>query len=784
MLELTSAPRITGVHLSHVVQLATTTPWAILPEKLAVLTELLQLRAAGERLTPEAIEERLAAERGPSAREAAASAPGQIAVIPIIGTLVPRVGAIAKSSGVRSTSDIVNDVRAAVEDENVRAVVLDIDSPGGVTTGIPEAADDILALRGTKPIVAVANDLMASAAYWLGSAADEIVATPTAFVGSIGVYMMHVDVSRAMANDGIDVTMVKAGKFKADTNPYQPLSAEAQARLQGSVDEMYDLFVDAVARQRGAKTAHVRAQYGEGATLTAQRAKAAGMIDRIESMRATLQRLSSASPPARNRSSGGRRADEPRTTSLIMTDDVPAAREGAAETMTPALETAPVAEEPAVKENLQAAPGGAAPPATASDTLELLALGVKYAHVVDTAKVDAWVRGGTSVAHAKDEILEILGSRARSDAPTTPARPGTSVRGVHNRAEDAPFASDGEFLLAVASAGRSGGAVDDRLRPLAAAAGVSQQDPTSAGFLVGSQMRDRLLDTWWNQPTDLVGMAEKIDVPYGFDSITFNLGRDDDRRNGVVYGGAQAYWINEADQINASTGKFRQVTVAPQELAALVYVTDKMLRNASVLEQWNDRWAGLAMAVKANLAVFGGDGVGKPSGLKESKAKVQVTRQTANRITSTDLSQMWSRVPAGARSRIVWLHNVECEPEFDRMSTVVTNVAGTENVGGYEPRVYNPERNTIKGRPMIACDFSEALGTEGDIIAFDPACYLVGLRAGGQVRKDISIHVKFIEAQSAFRYMTEIDGKCLLDVPLKPLKGTANRNLSPIVTLV
>jgi HK97 family phage major capsid protein len=133
---------------------------------------------------------------------------------------------------------------------------------------------------------------------------------------------------------------------------------------------------------------------------------------------------------------------------------------------------------------------------------------------------------------------------------------------------------------------------------------------------------------------------------------------------------------------------------------------------------------------------------------------------------------MWARLHPRFRSNAVWLHNVDIEPQLDNLSTTVTNVAGTENVGGYANKVFDAERRTLKGRPLIACEFSATLGTQGDLRLVDLKQYLAGIRSGG-VQSDISIHVAFLTNETAFRFIFSVDGQPWLASPLTPYKGTA-----------
>ena len=264
------------------------TPWAILPAKLAVILDVLRYRAAGERFTPAEIQTQLAAATParPGGRQ------GTIAVLPLVGVIAQRMGSLAESSGGISTERIAAGFRQAVNDPSISGVVFDIDSPGGAVYGVPELAAEIFAARGTKPMIAVANSVAASGAYWLGVAADELVVTPSGEVGSIGVITAHTDLSRAYDTAGETITLISAGKFKSEGNPFEPLGEEARQARQGRVDDYYGQFVTAVARYRGVSVGAVRNGYGEGRMLGAAAALREGMVDRIATLEETIQRLS------------------------------------------------------------------------------------------------------------------------------------------------------------------------------------------------------------------------------------------------------------------------------------------------------------------------------------------------------------------------------------------------------------------------------------------------------------------------------------------------------------
>ena len=264
----------------HVLSEVLRWPWAIQPEALSLLAEILGRRIAGRPFTDAELEARLAAGQARAAARGNGARIGTVAVLPILGMLLPRAEAM-ETSGAVSTQALTARFDALVNDPAVAAIVLDVDSAGGSVGGIAEFADRVQAARTTKPVVALANPMMASAAYWIGSAARDLLVTPSALIGSIGVYTAHADMSQALAKEGIAVTLINAGAKKVLGNEFEPLSAEGRTELQQRVDEFYALFVAAVARGRGVSQKAVREGFGQGGVVGAEAAIALGMADRM-----------------------------------------------------------------------------------------------------------------------------------------------------------------------------------------------------------------------------------------------------------------------------------------------------------------------------------------------------------------------------------------------------------------------------------------------------------------------------------------------------------------------
>lgn len=230
----------------------------------------------------------------------AAKLQGGVAVIPIMGMIShrERFSFFGVSSGA-SVERIRARLVQALADASVAVIVLYVDSPGGTVAGVAELASEIRAAREQKPVVAIVDTMGLSAAYWLASQATEIVVTPSGMVGSIGVLQAHENRAAQMEMMGRDITLLHAGKYKVEANPFEPLSDEARAALQESIDEAYAGFVAAVAAGRGVKASVVSGGFGEGRIVDARPALALGMVDRVETVATAIARI--AANPSRIR---------------------------------------------------------------------------------------------------------------------------------------------------------------------------------------------------------------------------------------------------------------------------------------------------------------------------------------------------------------------------------------------------------------------------------------------------------------------------------------------------
>lgn len=265
-------------------------PWAVSRDVLPRLAEAHRLPAAAEwaRLGARTAPRPKVARRSESQR-----AGGAVAVIPLTGVLTPRGSFLSFLFGgaAGGLQGFREEFRAAVQSPDIGAIVLDVDSPGGLVDLVPETAAEIRDARGSKPIVAVANTLAASGAYWIATQADELVVTPSGDVGSVGVYVVHEDWSVWNEQKGIAPSYIYAGQYKTEGNPDEPLSDDARQAWQQEIDDLYAMFVADIAAGRGVSADVVRADYGKGRTMQAASAVEAGMADRIDTIEAVIGAL-------------------------------------------------------------------------------------------------------------------------------------------------------------------------------------------------------------------------------------------------------------------------------------------------------------------------------------------------------------------------------------------------------------------------------------------------------------------------------------------------------------
>jgi signal peptide peptidase SppA len=225
---------------------------------------------------------------GPQASKFVGSAAGRsgyrvtddgIAIVPVSGLLLDRGEWLGDYYGMATTYEgLAEQVRRIIKDSAIRAVILDIDSPGGMAVGCFDFAGAVMTeLRKAKRVVAIAQNDACSAAYAIAASAHEVFTTGLGQTGSIGVISMHQSYARALDAAGIDTTIVFAGDNKPLGNPYQALAHNARAEMAAQIDKIYGVFVAHVAKARGLDEAAIRAM--EARVYSGADAVRAGLVD-------------------------------------------------------------------------------------------------------------------------------------------------------------------------------------------------------------------------------------------------------------------------------------------------------------------------------------------------------------------------------------------------------------------------------------------------------------------------------------------------------------------------
>jgi len=287
------------MHHAQIAQRAFNTPLMVDPAKALAFLSGLGPRITGQEITFQGLDVQ-PAEQTAAALPARASLFGNdlaqrhqrngtqpfavvdgIAVIEIAGTLVHRGAWIGQSSGLTSYEGIAAQLQAALADPAVRGIALDIDSFGGEVAGAFDLADRIRAAREKKPVHAFVAEHALSAGYVLTSQADRIILPRTGAVGSIGVVALHTDMSGALDQKGIAVTLIHAGVHKIDANPYQPLPEAMHVQMQRELEVVRFLFAETVAAGRGDRMTQASALATEAAVFRGADAIAAGLADEL-----------------------------------------------------------------------------------------------------------------------------------------------------------------------------------------------------------------------------------------------------------------------------------------------------------------------------------------------------------------------------------------------------------------------------------------------------------------------------------------------------------------------
>lgn len=229
-----------------------------------------------------------------------------VGVVSVKGSLVEGSAGYGVFFGQTGYDDIRAALISAVNNPEVKSILLDVSSGGGQVSGVDDTAQLISRVNAVKPVVTYTGSVMGSAALWLGASSGYVVANKTAVVGSLGIIMVHMDRSEELRARGMKPTVIRAGSEKALATPYEPLSEKAQAGLQSQADVLYGVFLNHVASSRGVSATNGDKKFGQGRVFIGQQAVDAGLVDKLGTYEDAFMKAQAACKPKKG---GGMKAD-------------------------------------------------------------------------------------------------------------------------------------------------------------------------------------------------------------------------------------------------------------------------------------------------------------------------------------------------------------------------------------------------------------------------------------------------------------------------------------------
>jgi len=385
------------------------------------------------------------------------------------------------------------------------------------------------------------------------------------------------------------------------------------------------------------------------------------------------------------------------------------------------------------------------------------------------------------VTDAEKDVLAEETRLAEEDAALA-AKPSGRIAIVKDKNDKGPsasggFKSFGDKLRAVCAAAKGNVMPDQRL--FAGPTGLGETVASDGGFAVGTDYGTSIMQRVYDTGS-ILSRVKRLTVSNGANSLKLPAIDESSRADGSRSGGIRGYWLEEAGTLTASQPKIRQNSYTLKKVGALVYVTDELLADASLLESWVNQNLPTELTFKIEDAIVNGDGVGKPLGWNVGDATVSVSKETgqaASTFTFANASKMWSRMYAPSRSNSLWLINQDVEPQLFTMSIPV----GTGGSAVFMPAggASASPFATLFGRPIVPVEYCATLGTVGDVQLVDPSQYTL-IDKGG-VQTAASMHVQFLTDQMAFRFIMRVDGQPDWNTALTPKNGT--NTLSPFVRL-
>ena len=352
----------------------------------------------------------------------------------------------------------------------------------------------------------------------------------------------------------------------------------------------------------------------------------------------------------------------------------------------------------------------------------------------------------------------------------------TEKRGIYRPDQDG-FRNFGDFLQSVRNSYVSPGFKDSRLERRAT--GMNESIPSEGGFLVGEQYEQDLLQKIY-MDSQILQRVRRYEISGNANSIKIPGVDESSRQDGQRQGGVRGYWTDEAATMTGSKPSLYQVQLTLNKLTALIYTSDSLLQDAPALGAYVQEMATRELQFKAVDAIISGNGSGKPLGILNSPCLVTISEETsqpADTIYPENIMKMYARVWNSSKKKGVWICNPDCLEQLMSMQIA----GGTSSSPVWLPANSLAGRpfDTLLGQPIIWAEQASTVGDVGDIIFADLSEYLLAEKAG--IQSASSIHLKFLENESAFRFTWRLDGNVSWQSAVTPFKGS--NTMSPFVVV-
>lgn len=386
-----------------------------------------------------------------------------------------------------------------------------------------------------------------------------------------------------------------------------------------------------------------------------------------------------------------------------------------------------------------------------------------------------------------DELRELKAVEERvqktnddlSAPTTTPIKPELTenrslITGGEDRASKEKFTSFGEQMAAIVRADTPGQTIDPRLLTVRAASGLNETIPSDGGWLVQQDFSSEILKQVFETGL-LASRCRRMTISGNSNSLKINGIDETSRAAGSRWGGVRGYWTEEAGEKTKSKPKFRKIELNLNKLVGLCYATDELLDDASALEGVIRQAFVSEFGFLIDDAIINGLGAGQPLGVMNAGCLITESKETgqlAATIVYENIVKMWSRLFASSRANSVWLISQDTEPQLFTMSLAV----GTGGAPVYLPpggASVSPY-STLFGRPVIPIEQCATLGTTGDIMLADLGGYILADK--GNIKSDVSIHVRFIYDESVFRFVMRLDGQPILASTVTPANAGSTQS--------